>query len=379
MKQDLFFVRLKKDWRYQTNIITSVLDWTIYVYAIIPSLFFLFVFYRSWWVAPPEWLELIYWTGWVFFLCLLSLTKRWRTYLYEADTIFLVRRSRWIEGMLKVSFYYNIGSSLIFSAVCLFLLLPYLIGILHVSVYQCVLLFIMLTVIRSNCKVLLYWMNMKYNGFQKACFISLLVFLMILSWIAVIASLVYATWMVIVLAIFYSAMLIYFFKRTMLNRTWQLSYHASQEAEWKVRWIRRIFARAIDIETPPKTKLPKKPKLFRQSKRIFRSMSPTAGMLELFFKHHLRNRTFLYQYLRLFGVVTFSAAFVSADWVFIILVTVLCITCITIQNIMWELLIDNHSIGGKYRFYNGYLRARKWTMFGMLTPIILLALAFLLI
>ncbi|KIL46391.1 ABC transporter permease [Jeotgalibacillus campisalis] len=377
MQYTLFTDRLKKDWRYQKGILSSVIDWTIVLYLIIPAIFFSGLYYRSLWIDPPVWFTLINWTGCGLLFFFLSLSSKWRTYLYEADTVYLAKRPEWIRKLLQSGFFYNLCTSFFFSLVVSLLFLPFTIGILTLSLLQIVLLLLMLTIIRTTCKLFLSWIDFYAAGSRN----TLMTAGFLLAAAFGIALVLTGITMFPVLMILFIPLGFWWlkrlFNRTMADPKW-LPNHGLQEAKWKVRWIRLVFTLSKEVETPPHTKSRKRPLLFRKSTRILKPITPVTGMLELFLKHHLRNRKFIYYYVRILGLIVLSAFLIPMGWLFAAAAALLAAGCVTIHKLMWETLIDKHSIGVKYRYDKSYEQAKNWTAVAMLTPIMVIAMVTLL-
>ncbi|MGD7044295.1 ABC transporter permease [Jeotgalibacillus proteolyticus] len=378
MPLTLFRDRLKKDWRYQKDVWSSVMDWTIVFYLIFPALFFSGLFYRSLWTRPPEWFDMINPLGWVLLFFFFTLSGKWRTYLFEADAVFLTKRPEWISQILQSAWVYNFFASFVFSLAASIMFLPYTVGIVDATILQNILLLLMLTIIRTLCKVCLSWIDFSFagfkNGWRAAAFLGshLLVSALIMAGIAYTPLLM----LMAVPLLFYLVRRV--FNRTMADPKW-LPNHGLQEAKWKVRWIRLIFSLSKEVETPPHTKFRTRPLLFRKSRRIIRPITPVTGMLELFLKHHLRNPKFIYYYLRILALIILAAILIPVSWLFIAAAALLALGCTAIHKMMWETLIEKHAIGVKYRFDKSYERGKNWTAAAMFTPIVLIALAALLI
>lgn len=95
MKQ-LLRTRIHRDFNYQYGIIKTAIDWTVIVYLILPAIFFSGLFYRSLWTEPPLWFSWFDWRLAALVMAVTMLSSKWRTFLYEADSVFL------IKGFVKV-------------------------------------------------------------------------------------------------------------------------------------------------------------------------------------------------------------------------------------------------------------------------------------
>jgi len=87
----LFLQRLLKAWKFQYGVLKSIFDWTIILYLVVPAVIIFSFIYRSWWIEMQPWIEDIPLFLLFFGLYTLSWFGNIRTYIEEADTIFLLK------------------------------------------------------------------------------------------------------------------------------------------------------------------------------------------------------------------------------------------------------------------------------------------------
>ncbi|KIL43908.1 hypothetical protein KP78_37320 [Jeotgalibacillus soli] len=69
-------------------------------------------------------------------ILILSSIGKWRTYLFEADRIFLVRRPEWLKSIPSFSLLYNTAASILYFIFIMVLFLPYAIRTASASIGQ---------------------------------------------------------------------------------------------------------------------------------------------------------------------------------------------------------------------------------------------------
>lgn len=87
----ILFNRLLQDFRFQYKVVKMVLDWTVLLYIVVPGLVIAGFIYRSWWIDLPAWNEFVCLPFIAVFIYLISWTSRYRTFVKEADEVFLLK------------------------------------------------------------------------------------------------------------------------------------------------------------------------------------------------------------------------------------------------------------------------------------------------
>ena len=113
----LLHTRIKRFWIDQYRVWKTALDWTVWVYFIVPGLWIGGGTYRELWLDPPEWLlatpELA-----VLVIPILSLfIGRQRTFLEDADMLFLTQRQPWIRRLIAGGAIYTLAIQLVTTAI----------------------------------------------------------------------------------------------------------------------------------------------------------------------------------------------------------------------------------------------------------------------
>jgi ABC-2 type transport system permease protein len=99
--------RIRLHWKTQVQAWRTALDWTVWIYFILPGLLYAIGTYRAWWLYPPDWL-----TGLPAGLSampplLMALTGRFRVLAEEADILFLRQQRSWLRRIMGVGAAYS--------------------------------------------------------------------------------------------------------------------------------------------------------------------------------------------------------------------------------------------------------------------------------
>lgn len=299
--KQLWIKRAKLDLRYQSNILLSVFDWTIIVYLLIPSLVFGGIAYHSFWYSLPIWLSNV--PIFVYFLgCyLLSWQGLIRTYMDEADQLYLIQHTSKMVELRYISALYSI-CIILFKWLCIYLLLLPLTNhfdTIKLSHYvQLIIYFFSLNMLIMTYKQAIYHLST-----LKKVFIDIfsLLLLACVSYFAVRSQLNNMNFPIVVSVLF------------LFLSLWQIKGYQGQyktfytdvekEQENKGKLIRFLFAVNPEINVPRVKKLKKKSwLLWRNSTRIFSDRNPVNGVTELFIKEFLRGKSNVINYLQLISI-----------------------------------------------------------------------------
>ncbi|MFC4812561.1 ABC transporter permease [Paenibacillus sp. GCM10023250] len=121
----LFRRRVRRFWAEQWKAWRTALDWTVWVYLLVPAIWIAGGMYADLWHEPPEWLaNLPAWTGERLPL-IVVFAGRFRSFAEDADVLFLLRNRSWIRGLLLRGAAYTAGVLLLLTAAVYGVLLPF--------------------------------------------------------------------------------------------------------------------------------------------------------------------------------------------------------------------------------------------------------------
>lgn len=100
--------RVSRFWRDQYRIWRTALDWTVWLYFIVPGLLFAVGTYRDWWRELPPWLSALPDGLAAVPPLLFVLTGSLRVFAEDADILFLRQRPAWIKAMIGFGAAYSL-------------------------------------------------------------------------------------------------------------------------------------------------------------------------------------------------------------------------------------------------------------------------------
>ncbi len=305
----LFYGRLKQELRNQWKIIHSIFDWTIIVYLLIPALVFGGIMYYSWWQAPPTWLKGFPIISFAFIGFFLSWQGMIRTYMEEADQLYLLQHKQKVIMMRCLGAIYSSVLLLVKWIIVLLLLLPltkhfneWNVNLLITTIFY----FFSLNLFISTYRQLMY----RYHFWKKWLVISFAVILLsTLTFLAMKQS------SMIVLPVIASVLLIFSIRQLYIYQRQYRTFSTDVENEKRNKVKLSSFVLTINPEIHMPKQKPKKRSiiLWSRSERIFKRRTPVNGVTELFIKAFLREKTYIFNYFQ-FLSLTSALIVLSPIW-----------------------------------------------------------------
>ncbi|GGP09979.1 ABC transporter permease [Oceanobacillus neutriphilus] len=131
--RSLFFNRLQSDFQNLWEASKLILDWTLFIYLLIPGVAAGAFFYMEWLGDIPYILNLIGWYGWMIILAISFFLYNIKLFTYLADQLFLCRNIPLLRRVSQYGIIYSI-SIVLFTSTLLFLVaVPFLSKIFTLS------------------------------------------------------------------------------------------------------------------------------------------------------------------------------------------------------------------------------------------------------
>lgn len=300
----LFKARLMDDFLYQRKVLGSVIDWIVFFYIILPTFIIGTIIYIDIWInIESYWFDFIPFSVIVNILLLLSLLGKFRTFMLEADILFLLDRSKLYNALRSWAFSYSLFQLFISTTIVFVVVLPFLVQSYGLGWMENIFLLIFLI------------------GFRLTAYIwKLFIRHPVLRWFTLLAMYFITTHLATIIKFEYLASIGVFL--IISNCTWYLSKvvptkHAyfqevANESKERMRYLKLIFGVAREVEKPP-ISLGKRPLLNRKSRRFFSNITPEKGLLELLLKGFIRNSIYITSYLQVISI-TFFVIIVLPLW-----------------------------------------------------------------
>lgn len=354
----LFLQRLVNEWKFQFGVFRSVLDWTVVVYLLLPSVIIFGFVYRSWWLETPEWV-MQFPVGIVFVvLYFVAMNGHFRTYVHDADQLFVMKHRSLFLRLKLWGFVYSAIFQTITIAIMIVIMLPFMSQFYELSVSQIISLFCLFTVL----KWLMLTVKVKMKQVSERLFQNILT-VVYLAIFGVGLTFLYPIWcneqlFLLYLLCFLGIVVIGFIYIPYITKVSALESHLMIEKIERTKYINFIFKFSYEIE---KTNVitRKKPLLFRKSQRIFKKRSSKKGFLELFIKVFIRNRQYFSSYLQMVAISSVAISMIPPVWMKIFVFIGALIVLKSWATLVWEKIILAHPLTKKYGELDNYFSAKK--------------------
>lgn len=370
----LFYKRLFNEWKFQYGVIKSIADWTILLYIILPTIAISVGIYRSWWIEIPNWVEPIP----VELLLLIGYIFTWfgnvRTFVEEADKVFLIKRKELFLSMKKWSFFYSTFLQTFSLVLCLCILLPFFVVHFNLKAETIIVFYIYLV----NVKLLLMYGKLQLRRIKQKYvkLLSSFFTFVVGSWVtqAVILLLSHYDGFLYFIVWIFGAIGIYF----SIKRIFQINNFDDElmlEQQEKLKYVQLIYQFSYSVEkTNPVIRT--RPFLFRKSRQLFKKRTPSNAFIELFFKVFLRNATYFLSYLQMIGV-TISALIVSPNlWLSGFFFAAFLLITNTYLETCWMKITASHPLFEKYKEHPGFYEGKRKAISSLFLLAILITVVF---
>lgn len=288
----LFWRRFISECRYQRQVIHTVLDWSVMLYiAISAAAIIPFVYADVWRNIHIYWDARIPFSIVLILLLVLSGFGNIRTYLLDADLLFLIQRRKVIAQLKRDGFLNSLFFLLLTESILMLAALPVLVGIDRFTMLQILGMFLMLsafkltvmTIKKSVDHVVIRWL-LRFISFSAAG--------LVLIHVSFLLSAVFG-------AIVWVLMLWLNVRRFSRINLWIQDLDTEYDAHTRLIRLILRYSNEVPKQRPENSR---KPVLFfRKSGRIFKQRSEENGLLEFLLKSVLRNKNRLSLYYKLIG------------------------------------------------------------------------------
>ncbi|WP_449355548.1 ABC transporter permease [Virgibacillus natechei] len=295
--RQLFRRRFVEEWKFQWKVLRSVFDWTVILYVVIPALVVApFVYMEMWQDIHLYWSEEIPFAILLGLILILSVIGNFRTFLLEADLLFLVQRKKFLYQLKLSGFLYSVLGVILSTAVLFIVILPIFVFIYDFFVMDILCLFVAVNAFRFlllTIKKIISRSLRKWIAFPAVFVVAFMLILNADSMMLAIGSLLII------------GFVCYFHLTQFVTTNRYFLQELAIEQSERVRYIKLILNFSQEVEMPP-VKQRKRPMLFRNSGRVFKVRSKENSLLEFLLKAFLRNKGYIKSYTQIIGLSLFG-------------------------------------------------------------------------
>ncbi|WP_458411540.1 ABC transporter permease [Schinkia sp. CFF1] len=302
--------------KFQMRAFGMVIDWTVFMYILVPAIIALAVFDYQLWQAPPAWTSII--PASLLGICLFFSYQisSVRTYIERADELFVIQNLKYCQTLIQAGKWFNVLKTSMEIAVLILYILPILKLGYHLSAYFVTIIYFYVVIWSLFINLASRWFSLRGLRWWYRAF-------------AIMAFAFYSTGfyslfgkylIFIFITVFILVMVIIFLKKE--NRPLRF-FHAEAERErnekWK--WVALFMRQSGEIEGIQKVR--KYPFLNKNSRPIFSERSPEKVLTEMYWKWYIRKGRQLKLYLYFLFVSFYGMTIIPSKVKFIVLLFIL--------------------------------------------------------
>ncbi len=316
--KQLFLLRLVQDFQHKRKLWRLGVDWTVWVYIIIPALLLGVYFYVNFWRGNYEWAYYIEESFIPILLLILSMSGTVKAYLKEADILFVWQSEHLVKDLQKYSFAYFCLSTIVSSLVQFTFILPLLVVYLDWQMSDVVNIFLFIVVFRILFTLIKRELNVRLGkwAFRFSMLLVIGISGLLLNFLVPLLTDVILTLIVTIATLIIITLL-----NQHVSKKKQRFYREVEiEVEKQAKSVQLLFSQLSIIGGPEfltqkvKNSSRKRPFLFRKSGKIFRDFSAKNSYMEIFMKSLLRNPSWLSSYFRFVGIGSFAIIIVPENY-----------------------------------------------------------------
>lgn len=339
----MFKQRLRTDLKQQRKARNMVLDWTLFVYALIPGVAIGIYVYMEWLQDIPSIFTFIGWYGWMALLFLSMLIFEIKLYTYVADQLFLSRNIPFLRKITQYGIIYSFGHTIILGTIIFTLPTLLIMEIFNLGIQQMILLYIYY--ITTSC------LFNTWKKYQKI-YISSSIFRLINQILPIIAIILGSPYIIessfftVIWVIISVLGCIVISRKILYNGNHFLKIALLDDAlRNQLGNLLLMDAKNKGYHPPTKTK----PRLWKHSQVMFKQQHTQMIFTDAFIKSVIRNQRVLFPILQLSALLIALIILTSGSWISYI-----------VWGISIYIIIDIAKTGWMAFHHDPFIRLFRW-------------------
>jgi len=296
----MFFRRVKSEWKFQYKVWKTAIDWTVGLYILLPAVLIGLDGYISLWKNQYGWIEALpfYWL--LTLIYLFAWSGGTRTFLEEGDQLFLLQRRGWIRRIMAFGAGYTAMLNLLLSLLVFSLLAPLLFINYKLSAVQFALFLGFVFLFKTNTGMARQLFELRFQGWKQV--IAMKTAFVLMSFVFVKGVLFLLGQPRLLLSA--CAMLLIalgFLTKMRLEVRGSFFDDVAREQRHRLRYASLLLSMSgINVKRPKSPK--RRPLILRHSNHLFRKRHAVNLLVELCIKSVLRNNRSLLFYVQMVAV-----------------------------------------------------------------------------
>ncbi|MFS0750088.1 ABC transporter permease [Oceanobacillus sp. 1P07AA] len=306
---NVFMQRFRSDFKQQRKAWNMVLDWTVFVYFLIPGVAIAIFFYMEWLQEIPFIFTFIGWYGWTTLLFLTMFIFEIKLFTYVADQLFLSRNIPFLRKITQYGIIYSFGHTIILGTIIFILPVPLLMELFSLDTQKIILLYI--CYITVSCL---------FNAWKKylKLYISSSIYRIVNQVLPIVAFILGSSFIIDSPTFTFIWMGLSIFGCFVLSR--KILYNGNNFLKIALlddasrNQMGKLLLMDVNNQgyRPPSQT---KPRLWKQSQVMFKQQTASMIFTDAFFKSIIRNQRLLFPIFQLSGLLIAFIILTSGRWV----------------------------------------------------------------
>lgn len=309
--RSLFVSRVSRYWAAQYRVWRTALDWTVWLYLLIPGLLFAVGTYRSWWQHPPDWLVGLPDPLAAVPPLFAALTGGLRVFAEDADVLFLRQRQAWRRGLAGLGIVYSCLIHHVVIAAFFGVLTIWLIPVIGMTAAQMLWWAAFAAACRTAYAIVKHLIGARWNGWRKYAMLCLAGAAMAAAFLTS-SQYFLSTRQTAIMQIASGIAWIALAVAAVCKLRARGTFWHDVLTERKAQLASTDFLLSQSVERKPRVQL-RRPILFRQSRRLFRREDAGTVLAEMRLKSFLRKGANVRIWLSFISVSS-TAVLLSPAW-----------------------------------------------------------------
>lgn len=325
--------RMKRDAKFQVKAFGLVVDWTVFIYILIPILIALGVIDYRLWQAAPDWTSLVPVS--LFGLCLFfaAQVSSVRTYVEQADELFVIQNLKYYQALIQTGKCFTVLKTVLETAMLIFYILPIFKVGYQLSNHLIVLIYCYVILWSLFQKLASRWFSLRGFRWRGRIFSVLALVFYGMGFYGLFEQPVLFAGITLII---FAITLFLLKKEKQPLRFFHAEVERERNEKWK--WAILFMMRSGEVESIKKMR--KYPFLNKHSRPIFSERWPEKVLVEMYWKWHIRKGRQLKFYLYFISVAFYAMVIVPQKVKFIVLLFIL-FAAYKIQEGIWKSFITH--------------------------------------
>ncbi len=325
--------RNKRETKFQLKAFGLVIDWTVFIYILVPAMIALGVLDYQLWQAPPVWTSFVPVSSLGLFLFFASQLSSVKNYIERADELFVIQNLRYYKTLIQAGKWFIILKTSLEIAILILYILPILKLGYNLSTNFIIIIYFYVCIWSLFMKLASRWFALRGLRWWYRAF-SIMAFVVFSTGFN---SLFGQYLIVTTITVLILAMVLFFLKKENFPLRF---FHAEAERErnekWK--WAALFMSQSGEVEGIQKVR--KYPFLNKSSRPFFSERSPEKVLTEMYWKWHIRKGRQLKLYLYFLSVSFYGMTIIPSKIKMILLLFIL-YACFKLQEGIWKTFITH--------------------------------------